>query len=138
MATNINGVTMPTPSATVNENAGDSFTMGGVISTVGGGAWAESGDMYFEWDQGTGTWVTIGSTGYLQTADTNPILLLQTAVEQQVTIDSDVDGPADAYQIRVKLIEDDLTTHYSGEQTVNVAVALANYKQKIIITSIFT
>ena len=138
MSTNITGVTMPTPSATVNEYAGESFTMGGVITTSGSGDWAESADMYFEWDQGNGTWTTIGATGYLQTQDTNPILTLQTITEQQITIDSDIAGPQDAYQIRVKLIEDDLTVHTSGEQTVNVGEALANYKQKIIITSIFS
>ena len=138
MSTNITGVTMPTPSATVNEYAGESFTMGGVITTSGSGDWAESADMYFEWDQGTGTWTTIGATGYLSTQDTNPILTLQTVVEQQITIDSDIAGPEDSYQIRVKIIEDDLTVAYSGEQTVNVGEALANYKQKIIITSIFS
>ena len=137
MATSIIGVTMPTPAATVNENAGDSFTMGGVISTQGGGGWNESGDMYFEWDQGTGSWTKILATGYLSTQDTNPILTLQTVTEQQVTIDSDAAGPTDSYQIRVKLIEDDATEHTSGEQTVNVTPA-GNYNHKILTTSIFT
>ena len=53
MATNITGVTMTQPLSDPNIQTGGSFTMGGQISTAGGGGWAESGDMYFEWDQGT-------------------------------------------------------------------------------------
>ena len=86
MATNIIGVTMPTPGISPNGN----FTMGGVISVSGGGGWNESGDMYFEWDQGTATWVSLASTGALNiAAQTNPVLGLQTETEQQITVYND-------------------------------------------------
>ena len=68
MATNITGVTMTQPTVDPDIDANGSFTMGGQIITSGGGGWAESGDMYFEWDQGTATWATLGSTGDLNVA----------------------------------------------------------------------
>jgi hypothetical protein len=117
MATNIVGVTMPQPTSDPNIQTGGNFTMGGQISVAGGGSWAESGDMYFEWDQGTSTWTTIGTSGGLYHSATNPLLGLQTAVEQTITIYSDTAG---SYQVRVKLIEDDLTEYTTTAQTVTV------------------
>jgi hypothetical protein len=118
MATNIVGVTMTQPLSDPNIQTGGSFTMGGQITVAGGGGWAESGDMYFEWDQGTGSWATIGTSGGLYHSATNPLLGLQTAVEQTITIYSDT---ADTYQVRVKLIEDDLTEYTTTAQTVTVS-----------------
>ena len=120
MATNITGVTMPQPVSDPGISPSGSFTMGGQITIAGGGGWAESGDMYFEWDQGTSTWVTMGSTGALNVAaQTNPITGLQTVTEQTVTVYND--GTMGSFQVRVKLIEDDLTTH----TTTPVAVVVS-------------
>jgi len=121
MSTNITGVTMPRPTVDPNIAAGGSFEMGGQITAAGGGGWAESGDMYFEWDQGIGSWATIGGSGDLYTEDTNPILGLQTATEQIITVKND--GTAGGFQVRVKLIEDDLTEWTTA--AVNVTVAQA-------------
>ena len=141
MATNITGVTMTAPTTTVNLDAGDTFQMSGQILTAGGGGWNESGDMYFEWDQGTGSWETMPSSGSNLTCPTpNPILTLQTTTIQTRTITADASGPTDSYQVRITLIEDDLTTYNTTPVTVNVTEAYvpANYHQKIIVGSIFT
>jgi len=120
MATNIVGVTMPTPAGDPNPAPEGNFVMGGQITTSGGGGWAESGDMYFQWDQGTATWTDLASTGALNiAAQTNPITGLQTTEEQQITVYND--GTTGTFNIRVKLIEDDLTEHLSSTQEVTVA-----------------
>lgn len=74
MATNIIGVTITRPLADPAIEPSGTFIIGGAITKSGGGAWAESGDMYAEWDQGTGSWATMGSSGALNVAAaTNPI-----------------------------------------------------------------
>jgi len=118
MATNITGVSMTQPAVDPDIAAGGDFPMGGQISTSGGGGWGESGDMYFEWDQGTSTWATIGGSGDLYTEDTNPITGLQTTDEQVITVKSD--GTAGNFQVRVKLIEDDSTEHTTTPVDVTV------------------
>ena len=119
MATNIVGVTMPTPASDPTPSPGGDFIMGGQITTAGGGGWGESGDMYFQWDQGTSTWIDLASTGALNiAAQTNPITGLQTTEEQQLTVYSD--GTEGVYNIRIKLIEDDLTEHLSSSIEVTV------------------
>jgi len=120
MATNIVGVTMPTPASDPGISTNGNFTMGGVITTAGGGTWAESGDMHFQWDQGNDNWVTMGSTGALNVASqTNPITGLQTATEQQVTVYND--GTTGTFNIRVRLIEDDLTEWLSSSLQIVVS-----------------
>jgi len=126
MATNITGVTMPRPTVDPEIAAGGNFQMGGQISVAGGGGWAESGDMYFEWDQGIGSWVTIGGSGDLYTEDTNPILGLQTATEQIITAKND--GTTGSFQVRVKLIEDDLTEWTTAAVDVVIAGATTYYQ----------
>lgn len=130
MATNIVGVTMTQPSSTVNISPGNNFTMGGRITTAGGGGWAESGDMYFEWDQGIGSWTTISGSGDLSTQNTNPKTGLQTTVEQIITVDSDV-GASGSFNIRVKLIEDDLTEYTTSPVQVNITIP-GSYRQKMV------
>lgn len=132
MPINITGVIMTQPTQTVNLNPGDSFTMGGQITTEKGGAWAESGDMYFEWDQGIGSWTTIVGSGDLSTQNTNPILGLQDKNEHTITVDSDI-GADGSFNVRVKLIEDDLTEHTTTSIQVNVS-APPDYRQKVIST----
>lgn len=129
MSTNITGVVMSQPTAPQNISPGDSFTMGGQIVKSGGGGWAESGDMYFEWDQGIDSWTTILGSGDLSTQDTNPIAGLQTTNEQTITVDSDSEASG-IFNIRVKLIEDDLTEHTSSP--IQVTISSSEYKQKII------
>ena len=120
MATNITGVIITKPTEDPAIQVDDSFEMGGQIATSGGGGWGESGDMYFQWDQGTATWVDIGEGGGLYTEDTNPITGLQTTTEQTITV---YGGSAGTFNVRIKLIEDDLTEHLSSsvEVTVNSA-----------------
>ena len=123
MATNITGVNMTQPTVDPDISAGGNFPMGGQITTAGGGGWGESGDMYFQWDQGTATWIDIGESGGLYTEDTNPITGLQTTDEQTITV---YGGSAGTFNVRIKLIEDDLTEHLSSsvEVTVNPAPAI--------------
>jgi len=100
MATNITGVTMTQPLSDPGIAPNGNFTMGGQIQTAGGGGWAESGDMYFEWDQGTSTWATLGSTGVLNVAaQTNPVLGLQDANEHTITVYND--GTTGSFQVRI-------------------------------------
>jgi len=126
MATNITGVSLEQPLTDPAIDVDASFNMGGAIIKAGGGGWAESGDMYFEWDQGTATWITIGSTGGLSTADTNPITGLQTVVEQVISVTGNSTG---TYNVRIKLIEDDANTHYSVV-TTEVTVTGASQHEK--------
>ena len=120
MATNITGVSITKPTEDPDMQVDGSFEMGSQIATAGGGGWNESGDMYFQWDQGTATWVDIGESGGLYTEDTNPITGLQTTTEQTITV---YGGSAGTFNVRIKLIEDDLTEHLSSsvEVTVNSA-----------------
>ena len=120
MSTNIIGVTMTAPGSDPGIDVGGNFPMTGVISTAGGGGWNESGDMYFEWDQGTATWVTIGtsSAAGLYHSATNPILTLQTTNPQTLTV---YGGAAGSFQVRVTLIEDDLTTYNTAAIDVTVS-----------------
>jgi len=120
MATNITGVSITKPTEDPNIQVSGNFEMGGQIATAGGGGWGESGDMYFQWDQGIATWLDIGGSNGLNTEDTNPIIGLQTTNEQTITVGSGVSG---IFNVRVKLIEDDLTEHLSSsvEVTVNPA-----------------
>jgi len=111
---------MPTPVGDPAPDPEGNFLMGGQIVTSGGGGWTESGDMYFQWDQGTATWTDLASTGALNiAAQTNPITGLQTTDEQQLTVYND--GTTGTFNIRIKLIEDDLTEHLSSTQEVTVA-----------------
>ena len=120
MATNITGVSITKPTEDPDIQVTDSFQMDGQITTAGGGGWGESGDMYFQWDQGTATWIDIGESGGLYTEDTNPINGLQTEDEQAITVCSGFEG---TFNVRIKLIEDDSTEHLSSsvEVTVNEA-----------------
>ena len=120
MATNITGVTITKPTEDPDIQVGGNFEIGSQIATAGGGGWAESGDMYFQWDQGTATWIDIGESGGLYTEDTNPITGLQTTDEQTITV---YGGSAGTFNVRIKLIEDDSTEHLSSsvEVTVNPA-----------------
>jgi len=121
MSVKIRDVTMTRPSDDITIEAGHSFVMGGQIVTHGGGPfWKESGDMYFEWDQGNGAWVPIDTSGDLYHVTDNPVAGLQTSEEQTIDIYSDAmaDG---TYQLRVKIVEDDGTTeHISTVHTVTV------------------
>ena len=135
MSTNITGVTMTQPTQSVNVNPGGSFTMGGQIVKSGGGGWAESGDMYFEWDQGSGSWQTIPSSGNVSTQNTNPKLGLQTDVEQTITVDVG-EAASGNFNVRVKLIEDDLTEYTTSSIQVNINSS-SSYKPKVITTICF-
>ena len=65
------------------------------------------------------TWVDLASTGDLNVAaQTNPVTGLQTTTEQTITVYSD--GTAGTFNVRVKLIEDDATEHFSSTQEVTV------------------
>lgn len=136
MATNITGVTFTQPSSDPGISPEGNFVMGGQIQTSGGGGWAESGDMYFEWDQGTSTWATIGGSGALFTEDTNPITGLQTADEQTITVYND--GTTGSFQIRVKLIEDDLTEYTTTPVDVVIASDDVNVEPGVIGLSLNT
>ena len=128
MATNITGVGITKPTEDPAMQVDGSFEMGGQIATAGGGGWGESGDMYFQWDQGTATWIDIGESGGLYTEDTNPITGLQTTDEQTITV---YGGSAGTFNVRIKLIEDDLTEHLSSsvEVTVNPAPTIPIVKK---------
>ena len=125
MATNITGVSITRPLSDPAIDSGQSFIMGGQIGTAGGGGWAESGDMYFEWDQGSGSWATIGTSGDLYHSATNPITGLQTTAEQTLTVYAGV-AVSGTFQVRVKLIEDDLTEYTTAATTVTVTNAAAD------------
>lgn len=119
MATNITGVSITRPLTDPNIDPSGDFIIGGQITPSGGGAWAESGDMYAEWDQGTGSWTTIGSSGALNVAaQTNPVTGLQDANEHTWTVYND--GTEGTFQVRIKLIEDDLTEYTTAATTVAV------------------
>ena len=121
MATNITGVNQTQPLSDPGISPNGNFVMGGQITTAGGGGWAESGDMYFEWDQGSASWVTLGSTGALNvSSQTNPITGLQTTTEQTITVYND--GTTGSFQVRVKLIEDDQTSYTTTPVDVVVSV----------------
>ncbi|MFC1843314.1 Ig-like domain-containing protein [Thermodesulfobacteriota bacterium] len=116
--TSITGVTMTTVDPTTIAVSGN-FTMGGTMSTTNGAN--ESGNFFFEWDQGTGSWTTIGASGSgeLYTNDTNPTgLIAATSTEQTITVISD--GTAGSYQVRITLIEDDNTSYTTTPVTVTV------------------
>ena len=78
MATRITGVNITQPLIDPQIAANDNFILGGRITKAGAGSWSESGDMHFQWDQGTDTWTNLGSTGALNVAvQTNPVTGLQ-------------------------------------------------------------
>ena len=122
MATNITGVSITKPTEDPDIEIDESFQMGGQISTAGGGGWNESGDMYFQWDQGSATWIDIAGSGGLYTEDTNPITGLQTTDEQMITVYGGFSG---TFNVRVKLIEDDSTEHLSSSVEVTVSTVSA-------------
>ena len=76
--------------------------------------------MYCQWDQGTETWIDIAESGGLYTEDANPITGLQTTDEQTITVYGGAEG---TFNVRVKLIEDDLTEHLSSSVEVTVSPA---------------
>jgi len=115
---------MTAPTVDPAINTGGSFTMSGQITTTGTGSWNESGDMYWEWDQGTSTWASIAGTGDLYTLTTNPVTGLQTTDVQSKTIYSD--GTAGSFQVRIKLVEDDLTEHTTTPVDVTVSSPTGN------------
>jgi len=130
MSTNIADVAMTQPTVDPGIDAGGDFLMGGQIQVSGGGGWSESGDMYFEWDQGIGSWDTLGLTGDLNVASqTNPITGLQDADEHTITVYND--GTTGSFQVRVKLIEDDLTEHTTTPVDVRLSSSGTNYQRAV-------
>ena len=113
----ITGVTMTQPNTNISISTYSSFTMSGSMQT--GGGKSETGDMYFEWDQGTGTWTTITGSGALYTNDTNPKTGLPgDSTVYSITVTSD--GTTGSYNVRVKVIDSSSSTYTSTSRTVTV------------------
>jgi len=131
----INSISITQPSSPQNITGGDSFTMGGQLSASGHGGWPENVDMYFEWDQGTGTWQTIPSSGDLHTADTNPAVVAD-ANEHTITVNSDnfADG---TFNIRTHGHgQTSGTDWYSSTVQINItAQSTPTYTPKIIVAT---
>ena len=119
MSTNITGLAADRPLVDPAIAVDEDFLLGGHLVTSGGGSWNESAEIYFEWDQGTATWVSLSSTGALNiAAQGNPTAVLQDANEHQVTVYSD--GTAGSFQVRLKAIEDDTTEYTTTAVDVTV------------------
>ena len=119
MATNITGLAADRPLVDPDIAVNEDFLLGGHLTTSGSGGWNESAEIYFEWDQGTATWVSLASTGALNiAAQGNPTAVLQDTNEHQVTVYSD--GTAGSFQVRLKAIEDDATEYTTTPVDVTV------------------
>jgi hypothetical protein len=115
-------VTMTAPLSDPDIAAGQTFDMSCYWTKIYSGSSYPSVTLYFEYDQGTGTWVTIpASGGGLTTSGTNPKTSTTDGVTYTITVTGSTAG---VYNVRCKAV-DAYGTKYSPEQTV-VTVSIAN------------
>ena len=129
MAT-VASVTLDLPSSDPAIDEGLTFAMqGDVADALHGGM---DYDMHWQYDQGTGTWIDIPSSGSeLTTADTNPAASLVDEVEHTITVTG---AGAGTYSVRVQTVDNNEggATDTSGTQTVTVSAVASS--RRVFIT----
>lgn len=132
MAT-VGSVALTQPSSDPNINVGGSFTQGGQITKADHGGLDY--DHHWQWDQGTGSWVDIGtsSSAGLYHAATNPVVNQSDEVEKTLTI---FGGAAGSYNVRVQTVDhnDGDNTDTSGTQAVTVNAAPAGSRRIMVVS----
>ena len=118
MAKTLSSVALVAPSGNIAINVGDNFAMT-IDPAFGGSGVVSNYTLTWEWDQGTATWATIGTTDSdgLYHAGTNP-LTTNTENNSTLTIYA---GAAGTFNIRGKG-----NTYYTAERQVTVSAAAAN------------
>ena len=99
MANNLISVALTDPIVTVNISVTDTFNME-ITGTYQGGGGVAAHDFYWEFDQGTSTWITIpasGGTLGLYTDNTNPLIGKTDTAAESITVTADAVG---SFQIR--------------------------------------
>ena len=116
-------VTMTEPSSDPDIVEGQTFNMSCYWTRVYTGSSYPNVDLYFKYDQGTGTWVTISDPGGLTTSDTNH----KTGTTHGETYNITVTGStAGVYSVRCEAVDTtNGITKYSSTQTVTVSIANA-------------
>lgn len=129
----VGSVTQTAPSSDPNIDVGQSFAHEGNVTKSNHGGLDY--DFYWQWDQGTGTWVDIGTStsAGLYHAATNPLAAEKDEVTKSLTV---FGGAAGSYNVRCRTIDnnDGGAEDLSGTQAVTVN-AVAGGGRRIMVIS---
>lgn len=131
MAFTVTSVALDNPASDPNINVGGSFGMDGTATGTGNHLYDY--DAHFQWDQGTGSWVDIGTStsAGLYHAATNPITNITGTAISTLTV---FGGAAGSYNVRIQTVDhnDGDSTDTSGTQAVTVNAAASRNRAMVI------
>ena len=116
-------VTMTEPSSDPDIVTGQTFNMSCYWTRIYTGSSPPNVNLYFEYDQGTGTWVQIPASGKLNTSDDNPETGTTHDTTYTITVTSSTAG---VYSVRCRAHDtSNSIIRYSETQTVTVSIVNA-------------